>query len=330
MSERKGYIDVLKGIGIFFVVFGHVTHTGVLRQYIWNFHMPLFFLISGLLFNTAKYPEFKGFFKSRVKSIYLPYVFFFVVTFLYWVFIERKFRGDYSVMHQLLGLPYGTYEGHHLNFNGALWFLPCLFSVEIMFYYVSKLTNKVTIFAILLGSFVIGALLYKYNLNVLPLGIHTAFVAIVFYGIGFLSKPLEVSFKNGSLFSKLLFLIACFALQIYAIKEGYSTSIGKPTLVYIPVAIIGILFYYNLSLIIGSNRILEYLGKNSLVILAFQEQVYRAVIFVTSKVMKLEVEVVRHNIYISLGIAVISILIIVPAIFIYNKYIRLRLNSLIK
>ena len=53
--NRKKYIDVLKGIGIFLVVFGHVTHILELREYIWNFHMPLFFFISGFLFNSSKY-----------------------------------------------------------------------------------------------------------------------------------------------------------------------------------------------------------------------------------------------------------------------------------
>src|SRR5579862_1205738 len=141
---RKNYLDVLKGMGIFYVVFGHVTHIEVLRAYIWNFHMPLFFLISGFLFNAGKYDNFKSLFKSKFNSIYLPYVFFFAVTFLYWVLIERKFRGgEYSILNQFMGLFYGTYEGEHLNFNGALWFLPCLFVVELMFYFVSKINNKI-------------------------------------------------------------------------------------------------------------------------------------------------------------------------------------------
>lgn len=52
MNNRISYIDIFKGFGIFFVVFGHVTHIGVLREYIWDFHMPLFFFVSGLLYKS--------------------------------------------------------------------------------------------------------------------------------------------------------------------------------------------------------------------------------------------------------------------------------------
>lgn len=34
IQERKKYIDILKGIGIFYVILGHVTHTSFLFRYI--------------------------------------------------------------------------------------------------------------------------------------------------------------------------------------------------------------------------------------------------------------------------------------------------------
>lgn len=60
MNNRISYIDILKGFGIFFVVFGHVTHIGELRDYIWNFHMPLFFFVSGFLYKPSL--SFRDFF----------------------------------------------------------------------------------------------------------------------------------------------------------------------------------------------------------------------------------------------------------------------------
>lgn len=48
------YIDAARIIGIFFVVYGHEhpfmeTNDLLLRKYVYSFHMPLFFLISGML-----------------------------------------------------------------------------------------------------------------------------------------------------------------------------------------------------------------------------------------------------------------------------------------
>lgn len=326
---RKTYLDVLKGIGIFFVVFGHVTRIAELREFIWNFHMPLFFLISGFLFNPGKYQNFSIFFKSRIKSIYIPYVLFFLVTFLYWVTIERNVRGgEYSILHQFLGLFYGTYEGNHLYFNGALWFLPCLFSVELMFYYVSKVKH-IGIIALLILSYVLGSLILQFKLNVLPLGIHTAFFAIIFYGIGFISKRQETKFINLSLPFKILILTGSFLVQVLAVQYGYHSKIADSPLFYIPLAIVGILFYFVLSIQINKNRILEYLGKNSLIILAFQEQIYRAVISIFNKLLNLNINIIRANLLYCIAITIISLLIIVPIIYLYNNYVRERINKLL-
>ena len=78
--ERNRILDILKGFGIFFVVFGHIVHIGEFRTYIWGFHMPLFFLISGLLYNNEKYKNnFILLFKSRFASLALPYVLFYII-----------------------------------------------------------------------------------------------------------------------------------------------------------------------------------------------------------------------------------------------------------
>ena len=46
-SKRLNTIDIIKGIGIFFVVFAHVNYTPALLVVIYGFHMPLFFIVSG-------------------------------------------------------------------------------------------------------------------------------------------------------------------------------------------------------------------------------------------------------------------------------------------
>lgn len=95
-----------------------------------------------------------------------------------------------------------------------------------------------------------------------------------------------------------------------------------------PIAFIGILLYMVLSIEIQHNPIMEYLGKNSLVIFAFQEPVYRAVIFILNKVLNQEIEYLRNNIVYSIIITGITIFIIVPLIYLYNQFIRPRINRL--
>ena len=50
MKTKINYIDYSKGIAILFVIFGHVYWgNNIVTTWIYSFHMPLFFIISGFL-----------------------------------------------------------------------------------------------------------------------------------------------------------------------------------------------------------------------------------------------------------------------------------------
>ena len=63
-SNRIVWIDRCKCIAIYFVVYGHLCLD---NKYVYAFHMPLFFLLSGFVLNEKKY-EFKDFLKSRING----------------------------------------------------------------------------------------------------------------------------------------------------------------------------------------------------------------------------------------------------------------------
>ena len=69
MENRKriNWIDVAKGIGIFIIVLGHVLKTGFLRQLIFSFHVPFFFLLSGVTLNTNQ--KFLNFVKKKILHV---------------------------------------------------------------------------------------------------------------------------------------------------------------------------------------------------------------------------------------------------------------------
>lgn len=49
--KRIDYIDIVKGITIILMIIGHVSNIPtILRTFIFSFHMPLFFIISGYTF----------------------------------------------------------------------------------------------------------------------------------------------------------------------------------------------------------------------------------------------------------------------------------------
>lgn len=78
-TNRIEYIDIAKGLGMILVVVGHCINGKTFPgTWINSFHMPLFFILSGLCFSEKKYPTFFPFLKKELKHFYYP-----VFTFLY-------------------------------------------------------------------------------------------------------------------------------------------------------------------------------------------------------------------------------------------------------
>ena len=80
MNNRIDYIDSAKGIGILFVLIGHACSLKYgLGQYFYSFHMPLFFIISGMLLcfkDNWKDMDGISIFKKKIKSLFYPYIVF--------------------------------------------------------------------------------------------------------------------------------------------------------------------------------------------------------------------------------------------------------------
>lgn len=329
---RYNYLDIAKGIGIFLVVFGHVTHIIPIREYIWSFHMPLFFFISGLLYNSND--TFVIHLKKRMKSIIIPYILFFIISYMYWIFIERKVRGgEYTLLHQLIGLPYGTYQGGHLNFNGALWFLPCLFSTDIFFCIIHKYisrNNLLILLSCIILCFCLGTFFINNDFIYLPFGINTALFSIVFYAIGYIVNQSKYysQITNQNDKKSLYLIISSLLLVQYLCLRNNNGSIETADIYYVSMAFIGIALCLFVSLLISKNKYIEYIGMNSLIIMAFQEQGYRAIIFVASHLCGIPMEEIRTNFVGALCISIITIICILPIIIFWNKLIKPMINKI--
>lgn len=70
-NERNVTIDIAKGIGIFLVVLGHFMYleNEYIRDFIYSFHVELFFFISGFLYKKA---DMKATVSKVVKKFVIP------------------------------------------------------------------------------------------------------------------------------------------------------------------------------------------------------------------------------------------------------------------
>ena len=95
-SVRYNWIDWSKSIAIFLVIWGHVPMQSETHTIIYSFHMPLFFLISGYLYNpkgTIKEELYKD-----LKTLLLPYLIYQFIFYPYW------FVRELIVPHQVINI----------------------------------------------------------------------------------------------------------------------------------------------------------------------------------------------------------------------------------
>jgi len=75
-KKRIVWIDQLRGLAFYFVVLGHMAVSGDFEAWIYSFHMPLFFIISGfnLNFDRMKETGFKDYISHIVVRMLVPYL----------------------------------------------------------------------------------------------------------------------------------------------------------------------------------------------------------------------------------------------------------------
>jgi acyltransferase len=80
-KEYIEWIDIAKGIGILLVIAGHTICLKISSP-LYAFHMPLFFLLSGLVYNNDKYSKASAFFPTKTKQILKPWAIMWTISLL--------------------------------------------------------------------------------------------------------------------------------------------------------------------------------------------------------------------------------------------------------
>ncbi|MCQ2265088.1 MAG: acyltransferase family protein [Bacteroidales bacterium] len=186
--KRVGYLDLLKCLGMFIVVSGHIhTNYGWFSLPIHSYVIPLYFLLSGLTFKRNKFPTFSSFLKHRAKTLLMPYFMLSFVTWLLWASYNLFLHADVNFLMPLLQTFIAQGYGGYLVHNVPLWFVTCLFVIESMYYFIDKLPEKINVLicaiCAIVGIFlIIGP--WSSITTKLPWSIESAFAAIIFYCVG--------------------------------------------------------------------------------------------------------------------------------------------------
>ncbi|GLB48667.1 acyltransferase family protein [Neptunitalea lumnitzerae] len=327
-TNRIHHIDVLKGIAIFLVVFGHTIRQTESLVFIYSFHMPLFFIISGLFFNEKKFQNFGDVIIKKARTLLLPYVTFYVLGYLYWFFVEKNVRPglDLPFYNPLVAFLYGSDIGEFKSVNGILWFLPALFAAESILYLLLQLNKRILIIIGLIFSLVVAAVLSYIKTLHLPFCLGASFVAVFFMGVGYYGKgllTLDLAIKKRIIYFIISMVLFVVTFKVAQYNPGINVKYAglQNPLLFVVTSFTGSIATMLLAFAVFKMPLLEYFGRNTLYFIGFSEPIKRVVIYLSAKISPLSVEELRSSVPFSLGMVIVCFILMVPVIFIFNKYL---------
>lgn len=275
--KRLTHVDTMKAIGIVLVVIGHSPGLSpFLKNVIYSFHMPLFFFVSGLLLSEQKLSmTYRQNLSPLWRGIGIPYLFFFVVSYLYWLPTHElaaraeKYAGI-SWWEPVMGVVIGN--GDALFVNVVLWFFTCLFTTSLIFFGARKYFSAAFLFV----AFNVIALVFTLTCDPswkrLPWGLDNAVVALAFYATGHFFRRYQARIMEKTPRSTAVMLASLIAAAV-AYAAGINGEVDLNTLVfgsqkhlYLINAYLGILGMFYLSVALPTNPVFQWLSKNTIVI----------------------------------------------------------------
>lgn len=308
--NRDETISICKAFGILLMVIGHSSCPVVLCSFIYEFHMPLFFITAGYFFSLKYLNDEATFVKKRIKGLYIPFVkwsvFFLVIHNL--MFTAGILNEKYGNINGGVTHPYSWHQiqqnlwnivtamgGYDQFLNGAFWFFRGLFVTSIVYLILFKLLDNIATrygkdykhivipSAICVIALFTGIWKSLEGLKVINLiqGGSREIMGVFFFSCGLLFRQLHhryaVTWWNTLLFCITVYLFSRFALASMTLNMslGYVISLPVP-------AVCGFLMTYNISSRIAKRpgwlrNFLVFCGNNTMCILVFHIICYKPV-----------------------------------------------------
>lgn len=240
IRKREKSVDILKAMCLIFMVWGHCGFPGT--RFIYLFHMPLFFMASGYLFDKdvmTTRTALKKFFLRKMKSLWLPYVIWNTVFLvLQNFFLKINFYTDNTEVLAYSGSSVQSYITitqfvvkfikillfkSGTLFTSAFWFIRTLFVVEITFVVLTYILNKTKIKKcfrnLTIGIIAIVFLVFGYFLSIVHISLmdfSNCFVGFTLFWLGTVMREQILVFIT----RKSFFIVVAFIGLVFLNTHG--------------------------------------------------------------------------------------------------------------
>ena len=217
VKNRVEWIDIAKLLGMFAIYFGHLCEEGRARDFVFCFHVPLFFFLSGCMNTYDKEENIFRYILKRAKKILIPFYCFAFISVIIKVISEKTAGSqiwDY-VLIILKGAIRNTF------FAPALWFLTCLFVMEIIFKIIKCFNLKALLVIIPVVCFILSEFVIKPRAirePSMPYNVDSTLYYIIFFAVGYLTYPLiNRLFELNTAVKKKAFIIVYIVTVLYCL-----------------------------------------------------------------------------------------------------------------
>ncbi len=257
---RIGWVDISKAIAIVLMVAGHTSIPRPLSNFIWSFHMPLFFIASGLCTVWDKH-SFGVFLLKKTKTLLVSFIFYSAMVLLLASLIGK----DSITLSNVFRNGWGGY---------ALWFVPVLLVALLVSKAVKSIPKYWIQVVVSIALLVIGATL-RYCKVSLPWTVCTIPYATFLVLLGsWLKRFLEI-LNNPKWWFPLAFFIPTIVISSYW-RLDLAWNFITPVAILTIGALSGTLMVFSISYFIDKqlcllSRVLQSIGRETFVIMAFSQ-----------------------------------------------------------
>ena len=330
--KRLTYLDMAKGIGIFLVILGHIEYIREdTLKWISSFHMPLFFVIGGIL-AYEKREEGRPLFSAlaaRARGTLVPYAAFTIM--LLTINTLEHFLDPGALSGAQLARQYvdaATGYGIHI-----LWFLPAYFTAGAIFLLLERrlrpVSRNLAILLLAVGAYGVTVIfrLDQYAVTDLPLIGFAGMDLLITLLRGILAMPfLLMGWYLGAFYGRLprkafpvlaLLLIPGGILALHLSVFDLHYLYVEPW--HYLAAFLSCAGLTALMRALPAIRPLAWLGRNSLVIMCTHAAFF-VVYYVSLGMFFIDNRIPLPQAVFNLGVAVLVCAAEFPVVLIFNRY----------
>ncbi len=192
-QKRIEILDFIRGLAMILVITHHAGTPG--NMWIIAFHMPFFFILSGytesLREKSVTDLKFTEYFKKRFIKLVIPYFMFETFNLFVCLFLRIISHKSLDLFPYLLRIILCLNPSEFTGELSRLWFLPCIFICDILYYWIIKLTrNKISLLYTAVLLFILSyEITHRLNSR-LPFTIDIAVMATAFMILGYVGNSI--------------------------------------------------------------------------------------------------------------------------------------------